>query len=77
MIIIKLLNSPRMAQGLFAGNRFFKLAYKNIREHNINIALSSFMALYRLTVIAGYDAANATPEQKEIYRRVSAFLAGA
>ncbi len=47
-----------------------------LRAHNIHTALSSFMALKRMTVIAGYNAADATPEQKEIYRRVSAFITG-
>ncbi|MDE2335886.1 MAG: hypothetical protein KGL10_01100 [Alphaproteobacteria bacterium] len=50
------------------------LAY--IRTHEIRTALSSFMALNRMTVIAGYGAESATPEQKEIYRRVSNFIAG-
>ncbi|MCE9508278.1 MAG: hypothetical protein K8R48_08230 [Alphaproteobacteria bacterium] len=49
------------------------LAY--IHDKKIVVALSSLMALHRMTVIAGYGAGFATPEQKEIYRKVSEFLA--
>ncbi|MFH1159229.1 MAG: hypothetical protein V1721_10190 [Pseudomonadota bacterium] len=46
-----------------------------LREHKVDVVLSSLMALHRMTVIAGYKAEDATSEQKKIYRTVSAFLA--
>ncbi len=45
-------------------------------ETKANVALSSLMALHRMTVIATYGAAGATPEQKLIHQRVSEFLFG-
>jgi len=50
------------------------LAY--IRDNNVNVALSSLMALYRMTVIAGYGTEFANDEQKKIFRQVSEFLKG-
>lgn len=48
-----------------------------IRDKNINLALSSLMALHRMTVIAGYGGADATDEQKQIYQKMSEFLSAA
>ncbi len=42
----------------------------------VRVALSSLMALHRMTVIAGYNAGFATDGQKEIYRKVADFIAG-
>jgi len=44
-----------------------------VREHKLHVALSSLMALHRMTVIAGYAAG--TEQQKKIYKTVSEFLA--
>ena len=42
-----------------------------IREHKVNVALSSLMALHRLTVIAGYDAEEATATQQKVHHALS------
>ena len=47
-----------------------------IRDHKINVALASLMALHRMTVIAGYAGKGASAEQKKIYQTVSAFVLG-
>jgi hypothetical protein len=47
-----------------------------LKENNVNVALSSLMALYRMTVIAGYAGAGATPGQKKVYQIASEFLFG-
>ncbi len=54
----------------------FKDVLAYLLENHIHTALSSLMALYRMTVIADYGAESATAEQKKIYRRVADFLAG-
>jgi hypothetical protein len=54
----------------------FNKALAWVRDNKINVALSSVMALHRLTVIAAYAAADAAPEQRRIYQRVSEFLFG-
>lgn len=46
-----------------------------VRRENLRLPLSSLMALRRLVVIAGYGDA-ATPEQRAIRDRVSAFIRG-
>ncbi len=55
----------------------FRDVLEYLRANHIHTALSSLMALYRMTVIAGYGAADATDDQKKIYRRVADFLSGA
>lgn len=48
---------------------------KYIRDHDINVALSSLMALYRMVVVARYNrSGNMTDTQRKVYDRVSAFL---
>jgi hypothetical protein len=47
-----------------------------VRDTKAPVALSSLMALHRMTVIAGYGAPSATAEQRLIHRRVSEFLFG-
>lgn len=51
------------------------LAY--VQDANVNLALSSLMALHRMTVIADYADAGATEEQRHVHRIVSEFLFGA
>ena len=46
-----------------------------LKENNVNVALSSLMALHRMTVIAGYAGAG-TVEQKRVYQIASEFLFG-
>lgn len=47
-----------------------------LREHKVNVALSSLMALHRMTVIAGYGGEGASDAQRLIHQRVSEFLFG-
>lgn len=48
---------------------------KYIRDQDINLSLSSLMALYRLVVVARYNrSGNMTPAQKQVYDRISRFL---
>ncbi|MBI1214977.1 MAG: hypothetical protein GC185_04055 [Alphaproteobacteria bacterium] len=47
-----------------------------VRDNNINLALSSLMALHRMTVIADYADGQATEEQRAVHRIVSEFLFG-
>lgn len=54
----------------------FQKAMNWLRDKKINVSLSSLMALHRLTVIATYAGATATPEQKKIYQTLSEFLFG-
>lgn len=46
-----------------------------LRNNQVRVALSSLMALRRLTVIAGYNTPGASETQKAIYNRLAAFLA--
>lgn len=53
----------------------FIKVFKYVRDHEINLSLSSLMALYRMVVIARYaTSGNMTEQQRKIYDRVSAFL---
>jgi hypothetical protein len=48
---------------------------KYIRDNDINVALSSLMALYRLVVVARYNrSGNMTETQRKVYDRISSFL---
>jgi hypothetical protein len=47
-----------------------------LKENNVNVALSSLMALHRMTVIAGYTGAAATDRQKRVYQIANEFLFG-
>lgn len=49
--------------------------FRYVREHDINLALSSLMALYRLVVVARYNRSGQMTEvQRKVYDRISAFL---
>lgn len=49
--------------------------FKYVRDNDINLALSSLMALYRLVVVARYNrSGNMTETQRKVYDRISAFL---
>lgn len=50
------------------------LAY--VRDKNINVTLSSLMALHRMAVIATYATEGATDDQRELHQRLSEFLFG-
>ena len=50
------------------------LAY--VRDKNINVTLSSLMALHRMAVIATYASDGATDAQREVHQRMSEFLFG-
>ena len=54
--------------------RDFLAVLDYIREHKINVALSSLMALHRLTVIAGYNSKEAGDAQKKVHHELSYFL---
>ncbi|MBI3441127.1 MAG: hypothetical protein HY052_04900 [Proteobacteria bacterium] len=45
-----------------------------VNDNKINLALSSLMALHRMTVIASYGVGKATVEQQIIYQKVAEFL---
>jgi len=48
---------------------------KYVRDNDINVALSSLMALYRLVVVARYNrSGNMTETQRKVYDRISSFL---
>ncbi|MDE1151647.1 MAG: hypothetical protein PW788_03840 [Micavibrio sp.] len=47
-----------------------------VRDNNVNVALSSLMALHRMAVIATYASPGATDEQRLLHRRMSEFLFG-
>lgn len=48
---------------------------KYIRDKDINVSLSSLMALYRLVVVARYNrSGNMTETQRKVYDRISSFL---
>ena len=71
--VIKFDEIPITLQSLDDFNKV--LAY--VRDHAIALSLSSLMALHRMTVIAGYNSPQATPEQKRIYVQMADFLFGA
>lgn len=49
--------------------------FKYIRDNDINVSLSSLMALYRLVVVARYSRSEQMTEtQRKVYDRISAFL---
>lgn len=45
-----------------------------VRDQEINLSLSSLMALYRMVVVARYNSPTATDTQRRIYQMVSEFL---
>ena len=47
-----------------------------IRDSDINLSLSSLMALYRLVVIARYNIPTATDTQRQVYAKTKDFLFG-
>lgn len=47
-----------------------------IRDNEINLSLSSLMALYRLVVIARYNIPTATDTQRQVYEKTRDFLFG-
>ncbi len=47
-----------------------------LRDNNVNVSLSSLMALHRMAVIATYATTGATDEQRELHQRLSEFLFG-
>jgi hypothetical protein len=47
-----------------------------IRDQDINLSLSSLMALYRLVVIARYNTPTATDTQRQVYEKTKDFLFG-
>ncbi|TAL31195.1 MAG: hypothetical protein EPN97_11460 [Alphaproteobacteria bacterium] len=54
----------------------FQKALFWLRDNKMNVALSSLMALHRMTVIATYAKRDATPEQRKVHQMVSEFLFG-
>lgn len=49
--------------------------FKYIRDNDINVSLSSLMALYRLVVVARYSrSGQMTETQRKVYDRIAAFL---
>ena len=55
----------------------FHAVMDHLRQINAALSLSSLMALHRMTVIAGYNSPQSTPQQKAIYAETSRFLFGA
>lgn len=45
-----------------------------LNDNKVQLALSSLMALHRMTVIAGYGHEKATPAQKAIYQKMTEFI---
>ncbi|TVQ82114.1 MAG: hypothetical protein EA357_10710 [Micavibrio sp.] len=52
----------------------FQKALAYIRENGLKISLSSLMALQRMVTIAGYDRPDATPQQRQVYEKMTKFL---
>jgi len=52
----------------------FIKVFDYIKKEKMNLALSSLMALHRLTVIAGYNGTGATKKQKQIYTSLNDFI---
>lgn len=47
-----------------------------VRDNDINLSLSSLMALYRMVVIAKYDTPTATDTQRQVFAQTKDFLFG-
>lgn len=52
----------------------FKKVWEYLKDENITTSLSSVAALHRLIVIADYNNADATADQKKVYSNLSKFL---
>lgn len=52
----------------------FVRVWEHIQVNKLNVALSSLMALHRLTVIASYDVEAASDTQKQVYRDLAYFI---